>query len=82
MKKKCLMCGSEDCGVCATCGEEQCQHHEFVALVRPSPHCCCEVREWSDPSNIPPVCDGFEGADGQANCQKCEHDKECHAPKK
>ncbi len=73
----CDSCGSEDCGICATCGRCECDHHPFIPVVRQSKACVCDAMEWEDPSNIPPVCDCYVG-DGHKNCKICEHDVECH----
>ena len=72
----CKACGSEECKQCATCGKQQCEHHEFVPINRP-PNCVCEALEWKDPANLPPICKQYVG-NGQTNCQICEHDIACH----
>jgi hypothetical protein len=40
--------------------------------------CCCDNNEWRDPFDLPPVCGKFEGANHDMNCERCEHDYECH----
>jgi hypothetical protein len=37
--------------------------------------CVCDVHTWTN--EIPEACEKFEGEKG-ANCEKCEHDEECH----
>lgn len=73
--RTCKACGGE-CGSCAQCGEPACAHHEFVAIDKPA-GCCCNPGEWRNPDKIPPVCESFVG-DTNVNCQRCEHDLECH----
>lgn len=33
--------------------------------------------EWGNPAELPPICDSFVGNHSK-NCEKCEHDYECH----
>ena len=43
--------------------------------------CICNPKEWSDPENIPAICDAFEPMlyPDHDLCRHCEHEKECHA---
>lgn len=65
---------------CIHCGEVAEQHHEFEPPKRASATCCCDAREWADPTDIPVVCAAFVG-DPARNCETCEHNIECHAAK-
>ena len=57
-----------------------CPHcHERIIPPRKPDGCVCDAWEWRDPDNIPPPCAEYCG-DGTRNCDKCEHDKECHLP--
>lgn len=65
--------------ICVHCGLSEDEHCRFEAVVRPSPECCCDVKEWGNPQKIPPVCSEWIGENDE-NCNVCEHDRECHAP--
>lgn len=58
---------------CPHCGERREQE-----VKRPD-GCICDAKEWSDPYNLPPVCDKFEADYIGGNCTRCEHDYGCHA---
>lgn len=58
---------------CPHCGER------IEPEVKRPDGCICDVYEWGDPYNLPPVCDKFEGHNIGQNCTRCEHDYECHA---
>lgn len=66
--------------ICKICGEPEDEHHEPDLLEIPA-GCVCDWRTWDydNRTKLPPACDKYEG-DGKCNCQKCEHDAECHAP--
>jgi hypothetical protein len=62
--------------ICKVCGEEN--HHEPEWLTIPD-GCVCDWREWDwgKLDAIPPACAEYVG-DGSDNCQRCEHDPDCH----
>lgn len=62
---------------CAICGQPEAEHHEFVPVKQPT-GCVCEPEGWSNPVDIPPMCDQYDG-DGDGVCLRCQHDKGCHA---
>lgn len=64
--------------ICKVCGETQEEHHLPDWLEIPD-GCVCNWREWDYErmSQLPPVCDRYEG-NGKQNCSRCEHDKACH----
>jgi len=62
--------------VCAACGKEAYEHHEFKPVTMPV-GCLCSITDWRDKRNIPPVCAKFKG-DGHY-CTECDHDRKCHA---
>lgn len=77
----CPNCGKprSECNICAECEQHQCLHHEFVPAKIPAA-CQCDIMEWGEPTNIPPVCDHFDPEpDDDERCKNCEHDKACHA---
>lgn len=66
--------------ICDLCGRPKSAHCEFVErVVNRPPGCVCEIREWGNPSDIPPVCDSFKAWHEDLDiCTKCEHDEACH----
>ena len=74
----CPVCSQPSCRQCADCGKWECEHHTFVPTSKPD-GCVCDAQEWGDPTHLPPVCDKYDGPeDHSTNCDKCEHDFECH----
>lgn len=63
---------------CIHCGLPEADHHTYKPARRASPGCRCEARTWGDPTDIPPVCDAYEG-DDDGYCSRCEYDQDCHA---
>lgn len=61
---------------CVFCGKPEVDHCVFEAIKAPG-SCVCAGGEWSDPANIPEVCENHVG-DKDRNCVKCEHDYRCH----
>jgi hypothetical protein len=63
--------------VCRFCGEPEDEHHEPEWIEVPD-GCVCNPLTW-DKDVIPPSCAEYVG-NGRTNCERCEHDKECHTP--
>lgn len=80
MSRTCQHCGQDTCRECASCGESECGHHQFIPVHRPR-GCSCDAAEWRNPECIPPVCGNYEGGDSPTDhCEHCEHNRECHEP--
>ena len=47
-----------------------------VEITRPE-GCVCDEREWGT-TELPPICKEFILDSVSGNCNRCEHDKECH----
>ena len=62
--------------ICTRCGKPESDHCAFEAVDAPK-NCVCNVAGWDNPAKIPPVCAKFVGTPGQ-NCDRCEHDEQCH----
>lgn len=64
--------------VCKVCGEFEEDHHIPDWLEIPD-GCVCNWREWDfeNMKSLPPICEEYKG-NGTLNCERCEHDKECH----
>jgi len=63
--------------LCAICGRQEDEHCTFTPIDRPK-GCVCNAEEWFDPANLPKVYESFMGDDPKMNCDRCEHDFECH----
>lgn len=61
---------------CIHCGRSESEHCIFKAAKALAGCRCNDVRTWSDPSDIPPICAEYVGSGG--NCATCEHDQKCH----
>lgn len=62
--------------ICKICGQAEDEHHEPEWL-EPPDGCVCDPLTW-DVSPLPPICEKYKG-DGEQNCERCEHEKGCHA---
>jgi hypothetical protein len=66
--------------VCKICGLEEHEHHNFEPRGNSPKGCKCDVDDWRDPTNIPPVCSSFKpDPEWPQQCLTCEHGDDCHA---
>lgn len=70
--------------ICKICGELESNHHEpdWITITMPE-GCVCDFRTWDykrKSFKTSPACAEYMG-NGEENCKKCEHDKECHKTK-
>lgn len=65
----------DEADLCIYCQRPENEHHAFEGVAMP-PGCQCNPLTWA-PDELGTICDGYEGT-GEANCSRCEHDKECH----
>lgn len=70
----------EEVFLCPCCHEEVRISGLKKKPTRPD-QCHCDLNDWDDPFNIPPICNVFIpwSEDEPELCKKCEHLKECHA---
>lgn len=66
--------------LCPHCREEV-RISELDEIPTRPDQCHCDLNDWDDPFNIPPICNVFipMSEDEPELCKKCEHLKECHA---
>lgn len=63
--------------ICAECGEDREDHHDFVPYEIPD-GCMCDTRDWGAPK-ISPICSSYvENKRFPGQCDNSEHLKECH----
>ena len=62
--------------ICRNCRCPENEHCTFDPVSMPE-GCACDPFTWGDLDNVSPICAAHIG-DPQKNCERCEHNIECH----